>query len=133
MKNPCSGYLCARIIVGLLDIISDVVLCVFLVLEGSVIWASHLWAIIICGWVLIGFIASFITVIIEKCKRGVSFSLCKYVLLSLKIHAEHGQAFFQSGPQLVTQLGMLWCSGLHSYQFQVKSLLKNYFYKSMNF
>jgi len=49
---------------------------------------------------------------------GDSMSCYKFLLLSVKVHAELAGAFFHSGPQVVTQLAIFW-SGAYSHDFQV--------------
>ena len=43
----------------------------------------------------------------------------------MKVHTEYGEAFFQSGPQLITQLVLFW-TGVHTHDFQVTSLVLLY-------
>eukprot|EP00092_Neocalanus_flemingeri_P020266 GFUD01021948.1.p1 GENE.GFUD01021948.1~~GFUD01021948.1.p1 ORF type:complete len:578 (+),score=103.58 GFUD01021948.1:72-1805(+) len=112
MKNYCTVYLIFRIFIGFLDIGSDILLSVHLILE------DHLyWGLAVAGWVGFAFLMSVLAVLVERCRRGVPMSPCKYILMSLKIHAEIGEAFFQSGPQLITQLVILW-SGIHQHDFE---------------
>jgi len=108
----CSAYLVFRILIGLLDITSDILLCVHLILEDHLFWA-----LAVEGWVVLAIVMSILAVIVERCRRGVPMSPCKYILMSIKIHAEIGEAFFESGPQLVTQLVLLW-SGILQHDFQ---------------
>jgi len=112
MKSLCSVYLVTRVLVGFLDTVTDILLCVNLVLESHYIWAS-----LVGSWVLLGYLASLLAVLIERCRRGVSLSCYKYFLLTLKTHVEYGEAFFQSGPQLVTQL-FFFFNGLHVHDFK---------------
>ena len=118
MKNSCSAYLAFRCFIGLLDIGSDILLCVHLILEDHLFWG-----IAVAGWVVLAILMSILAVIVERCRRGVPMSPCKYILMSSKIHAEIGEAFFESGPQLVTQLMILW-SGIHQHDFEVIRLRK---------
>ena len=53
----------------------------------------------------------------------VHTSTYKYLLL--KVHTEYGEAFFQSGPQLITQLVLFW-TGVHTHDFQVTVLVLLY-------
>ena len=55
----------------------------------------------------------------------VQYSTYKYLLLLLKVHTEYGEAFFQSGPQLITQLVLFW-TGVHTHDFQVTILVLLY-------
>lgn len=112
MKNYCTAYLSLRVFIGLLDIASDILLCVHLVRN------DHLyWGLVVAGWVVFAFLISILAVLVERCRRGIPMSPCKYILMSLKIHAEIGEAFFQSGPQLITQLVIIW-SGVHQHDFE---------------
>ena len=113
MKSVCSAYLVSRVIIGFLDTVSDILLCVHLVLEEH-----YLWAALIGSWILTGFIFSFLAVVTERCRRQIPLSSCKYLLLTWKIHTEYGQAFYQAGPQLLTQLVLFW-TGVHLHEFQV--------------
>ena len=113
MKSPCSAYLCARVLLGSLDLASDLLVCVHLLLEKQLAWAA-----LIGLFVLTGFIASLLSVLIQRCRRGVPLTAYKYFLLSFKVHAEYGEAFFQSGPQLIIQLILFW-TGVQTHDFQV--------------
>ena len=114
MKNSCTAYLIFRIFIGFLDLASDILLSVHLILD------DHLyWGLVVAGWVIFAFIMSILAVLIERCRRRVPMSPCKYILMSLKIHAEIGQAFFESGPQLITQLILFW-TGIHQLDFEVR-------------
>ena len=61
---------------------------------------------------------SFLTVLRRRCERGEPLPARKYLLLTLKIHTEYGQAFFQSGPELVIQTALIW-TGIYRHDFQV--------------
>ena len=113
MKSPYSAYLCTRVLLGSLDLASDLLVCVHLVLEEHLAWAA-----LIGLFILTGFIASFLSVLIQRCRRGVPLTPYKYFLLSFKVHAEYGEAFFQSGPQLIIQLILFW-TGVQTHDFQV--------------
>ena len=113
MKGSCSAYLVLRCIIGVLDVCSDILLCIYLFLQDELVWS-----LVVAGWVVLAVFMSVLAVIIERCRRGVPLSCCKYVLMSFKIHAEIGEAFFESGPQLVTQLMIQW-AGVHQHDFQV--------------
>ena len=56
---------------------------------------------------------------------STSTSTYKCPLLTLKVHTEYGEAFFQSGPQLITQLVLFW-TGVHTHDFQVTVLVLLY-------
>ena len=91
---------------------------------------------------MIGLLASLLAVAVQRCRHGsplpaykyllltlkvqysstVPTSTYKYLLLLLKVHTEYGEAFFQSGPQLITQLVLFW-TGVHTHDFQVTSLV----------
>ena len=128
-KMKCSAYLVFRFLIGILDISSDILLCVHLILEDHLFWA-----IAVEGWVVLAIVMSIFAVIVERCRRGVPMSPCKYILMSMKIHAEIGEAFFESGPQLVTQLMLLW-SGILQHDFEVtkKDLLYLYILTNLLF
>ena len=96
------------------------------------------------GWVVIGLLASLLAVAVQRCRHGSPLPAYKYLLLTLKVqystvqyntvhtstynylllkvHTEYGEAFFQSGPQLITQLVLFW-TGVHTHDFQVTVLL----------
>ena len=113
MNSVCSLYFSARIILGLLDIATDSLLCASLILEGHLFWAT-----LVGGWVVVALVFSFLSVFIRRCQRGEPLSCKKYLLLTLKIHTEYGQAFFQSGPELVIQTALIW-TGIYRHDFQV--------------
>ena len=113
MKSLCSLYFAARIIIGFLDIVCDSLLSAALILEGHIFWAS-----LVGGWVVLAVLSSVLTVVIRRWRRGEPLPASKYFLLSLKIHTEYGQAFFQSGPELVIQTALLW-TGIYRHDFQV--------------
>ena len=89
---------------------------------------------------VIGLLASLLAVAVQRCRHGsplpaykyllltlkvqysstVPTSTYKYPILTLKVHTEYGEAFFQSGPQLITQLVLFW-TGVHTHDFQVTS------------
>ena len=113
MKSLCSLYFSARIIIGLLDIVTDSLLCASLILEGHYFWAS-----LVGGWIVVALLFSFLSVLIRRCQRGEPLSAGKYLLLTLKIHTEYGQAFFQSGPELAIQTALIW-TGIYRHDHQV--------------
>ena len=113
MKSICSLYFSARIIIGLLDIATDSLLCASLIVEGHYFWAS-----LVGGWIVVALLFSFLSVLIRRCQRGEPLSAGKYLLLTLKIHTEYGQAFFQSGPELIIQTALIW-TGIYRHDFQV--------------
>ena len=49
MKSPCSAYLCARVLLGSLDLASDLLVCVHLVLERQLAWAALIGLFILTG------------------------------------------------------------------------------------
>jgi len=107
MKSSCAVYLFFRCVVGFLDVTSDILLSLHLILEDHLFWG-----LAVLGWVLFAFLMSFSAVIVERCRRDVPMSTCKYILMTFKIHAELGEAFFESGPMVIMQLMMFW-SGMH--------------------
>ena len=113
MNNLCSLYFSVRIVLGLLDIATDSLLCASLILEGHLFWAT-----LVGGWVVVALLSSFLSVLIRRCQRGEPLPASKYLLLTLKIHTEYGQAFFQSGPQLIIQTALIW-TGIYRHDFQV--------------
>ena len=114
MKSPgCSVYLCSRVLLGVLDIVSDLVIATHLILEQQVVWGC-----LVAGWVVLGFLGSLLHVVIRRCRSNIPLTSLKYFLLTLKIHAEHGQAFFHAGPQIITQLSLIF-SGVHYHHPQV--------------
>lgn len=115
MNSVCSLYFSARIVIGLLDIATDSLLCASLILEGHLFWAT-----LVGGWIVVALLFSFLSVLIRRCQRGEPLSCKKYLLLTLKIHTEYGQAFFQSGPELVIQTALIW-TGIFSHDFQVQT------------
>ena len=115
MESLCSLYLAARILLGFLDIACDSLLCAALVLEGHLFWAC-----LVGGWVVVALIFSFLSVVVKRCRRGEPLTASKYLLLSLKTHTEYGQAFFQSGPELVIQTALVW-TGIYQHDLQVMS------------
>ena len=117
MNGSCSAYLVLRCILGALDVCSDILFCVYLALDDQL-----LWSLAVGGWVVLALLLSILAVIVERCRRGVPLSTCKYLLMTFKIHAEIGEAFLESGPQLVTQLMILW-AGIHQHDFQVSLCL----------
>ena len=61
----------------------------------------------------------------SRCSTAVQYNTVHtstYKYLLLKVHTEYGEAFFQSGPQLITQLVLFW-TGVHTHDFQVTVLL----------
>ena len=113
MKSICSLYFSVRIIIGLLDIATDSLLCASLIIEGHLFWAS-----LVGGWIAVALVFSFLSVLIRRCQRREPLPARKYLLLTLKIHTEYGQAFFQSGPELVIQAALIW-TGIYRHDFQV--------------
>ena len=113
MKSVCSLYFSIRIIIGLLDIATDSLLCASLIIEGHLFWAS-----LVGGWIVVALWFSFLSVLTRRCLRGEPLPARKYLLLTLKIHTEYGQAFFQSGPELVIQAALIW-TGIYRHDFQV--------------
>ena len=114
MKSPCSAYLFARVLIGTLDISSDIAVATHYILEKQLLWGC-----LVSGWVVFGFLASFLHVVIRRCRSNIPLSSTKYFLLTLKIHAEHGQAFFHSATQVITQFALLW-AGQHYHEAQVE-------------
>ena len=116
MKSLCSFYFAVRIVLGFLDIVCDSLMCAALILEGHLFWAS-----LVGGWVLVALLFSFLSVVIRRFRQGEPLPACKYLLLSLKIHTEYGEAFFQSGPELVIQTALMW-TGIYQHDAQVTRL-----------
>ena len=113
MKSSCAVYLFFRCVVGFLDVTSDILLSLHLILEDHLFWG-----LAVLGWILFALLMSFSAVIVERCRRDVPMSTCKYILMTFKIHAELGEAFFESGPMVIMQLMMFW-SGMHLHPLEV--------------
>jgi len=79
MKSPgCSVYLCSRVLLGVLDIVSDLVIATHLILEQQVVWGC-----LVAGWVLLGFLGSLLHVVIRRCRSNIPLTSLKYFLLTL--------------------------------------------------
>ena len=111
-------YLVMRIVIGFLDISSDILLSVHLLLEDQLFWST-----VVAGWVLFAFLMSIFAVILERCRSRMPMSPCQYILMCFKVHAESGEAFFESGPQLITQVVIFW-SGIQRHDIKVMHNLK---------
>jgi len=99
----CSAYFVTRLLLGGLDFTSDLVLASLLLASGHTGWAGAIFV-----WILAGFIVAVVAVVAGRWSHGRPMSAGKFFLLSFRFHVELTQAFCQSGPQLVTQLAMLW-------------------------
>ena len=59
----------------------------------------------------------------------------KYMLMTLKVHAEVVSAYFQGAPSLIVQLAIVW-SGVYLVDFEVRNfklLLKIHYYHKLLF
>ena len=113
MENIWSAYFVFRLIIGFLDSLSDILVGFHLICDGH-----PNWGLAILGWILVALLISFLYVLAGRCRQGDPMTVTKYVLLSLKVHAEIVAAYFQSGPSLIVQLVIVW-SGVHRHDYEV--------------
>jgi len=103
MEPGCSAYLGARVVVGALDTLTDLVLAGHLLAQGRTAWAAA-----VLAWVALGVLAAAAAVVAGRWRRGNPMSVTKFLVLSLRVHAEAAQAWCEAAPMVLTQLAMVW-------------------------
>ena len=103
MEAGCSAYLGARVVVGSLDTLADLVLAGHLLAQGRTAWAAA-----VLAWVALGVLAAVAAVVAGRWRRGSPMSGTKFLALSMRLHAEAAQAWCEAAPMVVTQLAMVW-------------------------
>jgi len=113
MEEIWSSYLVFRIIIGFFDGLTDLLLSIYLISEGH-----HIWGLGVLVFTFLAHFVSLFYVILGRCRQGDPMDSKKFILMTLKIHAEIVSAYFQAGPSLILQLIILW-SGLIQHDLQV--------------
>lgn len=103
MEPGCSAYLGARVVVGALDTLTDLVLAGHLLAQGRAAWAAA-----VLAWVALGVLAASAAVVAGRWRRGNPMSVTKFLVLSLRVHAEAAQGWCEAAPMVLTQLAMVW-------------------------
>jgi len=107
-----SLYLVARLIIGAVDVLTDVAH------TGHLLGGGHGYAGLATGvWVVIGWGVAVGAVLTGRCRTGDPMPCGKYALLAMVIHADIVGAFVESGPELVVQMVLVW-SGVNKYDAQ---------------
>ena len=113
MENIWSSYLVFRIIIGFVDGVTDLLLCAHLISSGQPYWGLG-----ILGCTILAISISLLYVIVGRCRQGDPMDIMKYILMTIKVHAEVVSAFFQGAPSLIIQLIIVW-SGVYQHDLQV--------------
>lgn len=112
MENFCNNYLLIRGFIGSIDISSDLLVSFHLILEDH-----HFLGLLVASLVAFGLSVSLFSVIIKRCQNRIPMSIYQYILMWYKTHAEIGEAFYGSGPQLITQLVIFW-RGIYQHDYE---------------
>jgi len=115
MENIWSSYIVFRIIIGFVDGVTDLLLCAHLISSGQPYWGLG-----ILGCTILAISISLLYVIVGRCRHGDPMDIMKYILMTIKVHAEVVSAFFQGAPSLIIQLIIVW-SGVYQHDLQVLS------------
>lgn len=112
MEQIWSKYLVLRIIIGIFDGLSDILLSAHLISDGHPYCGLG-----ILAFLMLALVISFLYVLVGRCRRGDPMTAMKYMLMTLKVHAEVVSAYFQGAPSLIVQLAIVW-SGVYLVDFE---------------
>ena len=117
MESIFSAYFVCRLIIGLLDGVSDILVGFHLLSRGH-----PYWCLAVLVWVVAAVFISCLYVLLGRCRQGDPMTGAKFLVLGIKVHAEIVAAYFQSGPSLIVQLVIVW-SGVHQHDFEVSDYI----------
>ena len=102
--GPWGIYLSTRLGIGTLDFVTDVAISIILLQRGN-----HESGCLALGFPFIALLFSCISVTADKWIRGVeSLSQKKFIVITLTRLTELYEPFFESAPELVLQLTLIW-------------------------
>ena len=102
--GPWGIYLSTRLGIGILDFVTDVSISIILLQKGY--YESGCLAL---GFPILALLLSCISVTADKWIRGVeSLSQKKFIVITLTRLTELYEPFFESAPELVLQLTLIW-------------------------
>ena len=104
MMKSWGIYLSTRLAIGVVDVILDTIISIFLFQKGF-----HQLACLVLGFPFLALVFSCISVTADKWIRGVeSLSQKKFTVITLTRLTELYEPFFESAPELILQLMIIW-------------------------
>ena len=102
--GPWGVYLTIRLIIGILDFITDLAISIILFQRGH-----HDLGCLVLGFPFVALLFSCISVTADKWIRGVeSLSQTKFIVITLTRLTELYEPFFESAPELILQMTIIW-------------------------